>query len=270
MDSLPDDCVSKILSYTSPHDACRFSMVSSTLRSAADSDLLWQSFCPSDYRRILSRVLHPHTLDSSSYKHLFCSLCHPLLLDGGNMSFKLEKSSGKKSYIQSARQLSITWSSDPLYWCWRTVPESRLKEVAELRMVSWLEIRGEIWTRILTPNTWYAVYLIMKISHREYGLDRVACEVSVAVGEKVQSGKVYLCEKDEKKGKKGRVLKMEEEEVMGVAAKREDGWMEIKVGEFFSGENDEHVTMSLMEEGYQLKGGLVVEGIEVRPKHHHS
>jgi len=87
MDSLPEDCVSKILSYTSPPDACRFSMVSSTLHSAADSDLLWKSFCPSDYHRILARVLHPHTLDSSSYKNLFFSLCHPLLLDGGNMVY---------------------------------------------------------------------------------------------------------------------------------------------------------------------------------------
>ena len=134
-------------------------------------------------------------------------------------------------------------------------------------MVSWLEIRGKIRTGIVTANTWYAVYLIMKISHREYGLDRVACEVSVAVGEKVQSGRVYLCEKDEKKGKKERVLNMEEE-VVGVATKREDGWMEIKVGEFFSGEKEEEVTMSLMEVSYPLKGGLIVEGIEVRPKHH--
>ncbi|ESW16962.1 hypothetical protein PHAVU_007G198400 [Phaseolus vulgaris] len=269
MDSLPEDCVSKILSYTSPPDACRFSMVSSTMRSAADSDLLWQSFFPSDYRHILSRALFPHTLDSSSYKHLFYSLCHPLLLDGGNMSFKLDKSSGKKSYILSARQLSITWSTDPLYWCWKTVPESRFREVAELRMVSWLEIRGKIGTRVLTANTWYAVYLIMKVSHREYGLDRVACEVSVAVGEKVQSGRVYLCEKEEKKGKKERVLNMEEE-VIGVATRREDGWMEVKVGEFFSGHNEEEVTVSLMEVSYPLKGGLIVEGIEVRPKRHHS
>ncbi|CAJ1976103.1 unnamed protein product [Sphenostylis stenocarpa] len=267
MDSLPEDCVSKILSHTSPPDACRFSMVSCVMRSAADSDLLWRTFFPSDYPHILSRALSPHTLDSSSYKHLFFSLCHPLLIDDGNMSFKLDKSSGKKSYILSARQLSITWSTDPLYWSWRSTPESRFKEVAELRMVSWLEIRGKIWTRILTPNTWYEVHLIMKISHREYGLDCVACEVCVAVGNKVavQSGRVYLCRKDEKKVTKERVLNMEEE-VIGVAAKREDGWMEIKVGEFFSGHQDEEVRMSLMEVGYQLKGGLILEGIEVRPK----
>jgi hypothetical protein len=53
-----------------------------------------------------------------------------------------------------------------------------------------------------------------------------------------------------------------------VASEREDGWLEIELGEFFSGENDEEVKMSLMEvKGHHLKGGLIIEGIEVRPKH---
>ncbi|TKY52264.1 F-box protein PP2-B15 [Spatholobus suberectus] len=178
-------------------------------------------------------------------------------------SFKLDKSSGRKTYILSARELSITWSNDPLYWSWRPVSESRFKEVAELRMVSWLEIRGKIGTRTLTPNTSYSVYLVMKISHREYGLDSVACEVSVAVGSRVQSGRVYLCQKDEKRCKKERLFQREvQDEGIRVPTRREDGWMEIEVGEFFSGEADEELRMSLMEVGYQLKGGLIVEGIE--------
>lgn len=181
------------------------------------------------------------------------------------MSFKLEKASGKNSYILSARELSITWSNDPLYWSWRSVPESRFKEVAELRMTSWLEIQGKIGTKALTQNTSYGVYLIMKISHREYGLDSAVCEVSIAVGNKVYRGRVYLKEKDENKSKKERVI-MQDDEGARVPKRREDGWMEIEVGEFFNGEIDEEVKMSLMEVGYQLKGGLIVEGIEVRPK----
>jgi hypothetical protein len=44
--------------------------------------------------------------------------------------------------------------------------------------------------------------------------------------------------------------------------------LEIELGEFFSGENDEEVKMSLMEvKGHHLKGGLIIEGIEIRPKH---
>ncbi|KAI5398597.1 hypothetical protein KIW84_064099 [Lathyrus oleraceus] len=126
IDTLPEDCVSKILSYTSPKDACTFSMVSSTLQSPANSDTLWRTFLPSDYDHILSRTLNPLTLQPSSYKHLFYSLSQqPLLLDKGNISFKLDKCSGKKSYILSARELSITWSNDPMYWSWRPTTESR-------------------------------------------------------------------------------------------------------------------------------------------------
>ncbi|KAM7474180.1 hypothetical protein LguiB_021423 [Lonicera macranthoides] len=51
-----------------------------------------------------------------------------------------------------------------------------------------------------------------------------------------------------------------------IPEEREDGWMEIELGEFFSNERDKEVKMRLMEvKGLQLKGGLIIEGIEVRP-----
>ncbi|KAL5068777.1 hypothetical protein RYX36_019664 [Vicia faba] len=278
IDTLPDDCVSKILSYTSPPDACTFSMVSSILQSPANSDTLWRTFLPSDYDHILSRTLNPLTLQSSSYKHLFYSLSQqPLLLDKGNISFKLDKCSGKKSYILSARELSITWSNDPMYWSWRPTTESRFAEVAELRTVNWLEIKGRIRTKILTPDTLYAVYLITKVSHRVYGLDFSPAEISVSVGNKVQSSKAYLynkfedsvfCKNRRKMEGKRMMIEDNSDERIQVPWKRDDGWMEIELGEFLCGEeDDEEVKMSVMEVGYRLKGGLIVEGIEVRPKH---
>ncbi|AES61426.1 putative phloem protein [Medicago truncatula] len=274
IDTLPEDCVSKILTYTSPLDACNFSMVSSTLHSAANSDTLWRSFLPSDYEDIISRTLNPLTLQSSSsYRHLFFSLCQqPLLLDRGHISFKLDKYSGKKTYILSARELSITWSNDPLYWSWRPSPESRFAEVAEVRTVSWLEIKGKMRTHILTPNTTYVVYLITKVSHRVYGLDSAPAEVSVAMANKVQNGMAYLYNKYEdtmfyeNHRKMERNKLMEDNKEIRVPSKRDDGWMEIELGEFFCGEVDMEVKMSVMEVGYRLKGGLIVEGIEVRPK----
>ncbi|CAJ2628760.1 unnamed protein product [Trifolium pratense] len=276
IDTLPYDCVSKILSYTSPIDACSFSMVSSTLYSAANSDSLWRTFLPSDYDDILSRTVNPSILQSSSsYKHLFYSLCQrPLLLDSGRISFKLDKCSGKKSYILPARELSITWSNDPMYWSWRPTPESRFSEVAELRTVSWLEIKGKIRTKILTPNTSYVVYLITKVSHRVYGLYSAPAEVSISIANKVQNGKAYLYNKYEdtfyenQRKIEGNFLMIEDNNENGiqVPSKRDDGWMEIELGEFFCSEVDEEVEMSVMEVGYRLKGGLVVEGIEVRPK----
>ncbi|KAA8545202.1 hypothetical protein F0562_019909 [Nyssa sinensis] len=79
---LPKDCVSIILSLTSPSDACRSSLVSSTFRSAADSDVVWERFLTSDYWDIVSRSVTP--LKFSSKQELFFCLCNPILIDGGN------------------------------------------------------------------------------------------------------------------------------------------------------------------------------------------
>ncbi|XP_020700850.2 F-box protein PP2-B10 isoform X2 [Dendrobium catenatum] len=49
---------------------------------------------------------------------------------------------------------------------------------------------------------------------------------------------------------------------------RQDGWMEILLGEFYNEEGDDgDVAMSLLEiKGGNWKNGLIVQGIEIRPK----
>ncbi|KAF5960280.1 hypothetical protein HYC85_001489 [Camellia sinensis] len=79
---LPEDCVSTILSNTSPLDACRSLSVSSSFHSAANSDIVWERFLPSDYEDIVSRSVTP--LKFSSKKRIFVCLCDPILIDGGN------------------------------------------------------------------------------------------------------------------------------------------------------------------------------------------
>ncbi|KAE9598150.1 putative phloem protein [Lupinus albus] len=192
--------------------------------------------------------------------------------------FSIEKKTGKICYLLSAKELSIAWGDNPFFWSWKPVQGSRFLEVAELRTVNWLEIEGKISTQILTPNTLYEAYLIMNVSHRAYGLDFASSEISIVIGNKVEKGKTYLYDKEENKLKMGTLfygnrretLKMaqEEEDNEGISypSKREDGWMEIKIGEFFSGKGNEDVKMSLREVGYRLKGGLILEGIEIRPK----
>lgn len=90
VDLLPEDCFAHILSYTSPRDACRLSLVSSTVRFAADSDNVWQKFLPVDYQEILSRLVLP--LVYISKKELFMRLCSPVLIDQGKKvnAFNLE------------------------------------------------------------------------------------------------------------------------------------------------------------------------------------
>ncbi|XP_062084874.1 F-box protein PP2-B15-like [Humulus lupulus] len=273
---LPEDCVSTILSLTSPLDVCRSSAVSSTFSSAADSDVVWERFLPSDYHQLLFRLVK--TTAKSHFctkKELFFHLCNPLLIDGGTKSFKIDKSSGKKTYLLSARELFITWGDEPMYWSWKHAQESRFAEVVELRTISWLEIHGKIRTQMLSRNTTYSAYLVMNISNRAYGLETAPFEISVEVGSRqVSYGTVCVSGYDKKKQQNDQNCKQTLKttpfvEEKNVISERNDGWMEIKLGEFFTGgENDEEVKMSLTEtKGYHLKAGLVIEGIEVRPKH---
>lgn len=79
---LPEDCIANIISFTTPRDACVLSLVSSSFRSAAQSDVVWERFLPSDYELIISQSSQPLTY--SSNKNLYQHLCqNPLLIDSG-------------------------------------------------------------------------------------------------------------------------------------------------------------------------------------------
>lgn len=164
------------------------------------------------------------------------------------------------------------------------MPESRFSEVAVLRTSNWLEIEGKIKTKMLSQNTMYGAYLIMKISDRAYGLDSEAAEIAVEIGghqvSKGSKGKAYLGSKQKSNssilvdGMKMMVtskLINKGDENEQIPCEKEQGWVEIELGKFFNGvcgdDDDVHeVKMSLKEvKGYQLKGGIIVEGIEVRP-----
>ncbi|CAI0390925.1 unnamed protein product [Linum tenue] len=279
INALPEDCLTSILCFTSPQDACRSSKVSADFQSAADSDAVWEKFLPSDYRRIVADSVP--ALQFSSKKELYRKLCDSVLVDGGRKRFKLEKLSGKKCYELAARDLSITWSSESMYWAWTSLPESRFSEVAVLRTMSWLEIQGKINTQMLTPNTKYGAYLVLKISDRAFGLDLMPSEVSVQVGNNEERHNTAYLRRQRNShvdfmetlmyGHRTEALKSIVAGGGGegrLPAERDDGWLEMEIGEFFSGEKSEEVKMGLKEvKGHHLKGGLIVHGIEIRPKY---
>lgn len=77
MERLPEDCMDRIIK--SPIEACRMSSVSRASHNVMDSDTMWQKFLPSDYKKIISRLVHP--IKYSSKKELFFKLCNPLHID---------------------------------------------------------------------------------------------------------------------------------------------------------------------------------------------
>ncbi|XP_010241135.1 PREDICTED: putative F-box protein PP2-B12 isoform X1 [Nelumbo nucifera] len=282
--ALPEGCISDIISLTSPRDACRSSAVSLVFRSVAESDVVWERFLPSDYKEILSRSDSP--LLFSSKKHLFFHLCHhPILIDNGNKSFALDRCSGKKSFMIAARELSIVWGDVPQYWRWRSLPNSRFSEVAELLNVRWLEIHGRMERRMLSTATNYVAYLVLKFVEGGRGLDTQPAEASVRFvgGGGACNGPRNVFLKPNTYGQQrpsieerlgylrnttqlvSRLLQIAEGQF---PREREDGWMEIQMGEFFNGPGEDgEVEMSLMEvKGGHWKSGIIIQGIELRPK----
>lgn len=270
LDLLPHDCVAHILSFTSPQDACRLSLVSTAVGAVAESDDVWREFVPSDYLEVLSR-LADSPLAFKSKKELYLWLCSPIPFDNGKKMFWLDKPTSKKCYMLSARELSITWGNDLLYWSWKPFLQSRFEEVAELVTTWWLEIRARISPRMLSPKTTYTVHLILNFANRAYGLDSLPSEVSIEVGDRQVIRGTILLRRPEEGGelsKRSTFTEQEEKDENRVPREREDGWLEIELGEFFNdGSDGEEVRMSVKEvKGVQLKGGLIVEGIELRPK----
>ncbi|PPD95311.1 hypothetical protein GOBAR_DD07647 [Gossypium barbadense] len=195
---LPEECISYILSLTSPTDVCRSKLVSPVFRSAADSDTIWGNFLPSDCYDIISNASSSSSskllTSSMSKTQLYFHLCkNPIIIDNGTMKismltnlillYRVLAATGKKCYMLGARRLSIAWANTPRYWRWKRVPESRFSEVAELKEVWWLDVKGTIETKILSPNTTYVAYLVYKFSSSRYGFEKKPVDLHVELGE---------------------------------------------------------------------------------------
>ncbi|CAM8885747.1 unnamed protein product [Rhodiola kirilowii] len=118
-------------------------------------------------------------------------------------------------------------------------------EVAELVNVCWLEILARLYTNDLTPNTTYAAYLVFKLTDNHKGLYNPPSKASIR----------FL-----------RAGEASNRDVLLVGqGHRHDGWMEVELG--LRGNDNDYLEIFLIEiEGGQCKRGLMVRGMEVRPK----
>jgi len=138
-----------------------------------------------------------------------------------------------------------------IFWLYETC---RFSEVARLGLGHWLRIRGRIETQILSPNTKYGAYFTYAIADRNYNLHHPV-KLSIRYENERNATNAHLLP-DTRGGYDGRLPSM-----------REDMWMEIEIGEFFTDQVDSVVEMCLMDTACDpCKSGLVVHGIELRPK----
>ncbi|KAF2947582.1 hypothetical protein DAI22_02g379500 [Oryza sativa Japonica Group] len=242
---LPEELLSAAISLTAPRDAFRAAAVSRAFRAAADSDAVWASFLPRDLPDLADGELSPAP---PSKKDLF------LRLSAGHYHLLPDR---LKCYVLSARALVIIWTCTPRYWRWIPLTDSRFTEAAELLSVCWLEILGNIDSRMLSPNSTYAAVLVFKIAEEFYQLDTI--DATVNLGGSKSSREVALT----------RSRRRPEEEISAVLfpRTRADGWMEVELGEFFNEEGEDgNVNIRIFGKGPNWKKGLIVLGIEIRIK----
>ncbi|KAJ8616105.1 hypothetical protein MRB53_035477 [Persea americana] len=104
LSSLPEGCISYIISFTSPRDACRSSAVCSIFRSGSESDSVWERFLPPDYQDVLAGSVSP-PVRFSSKKEPFFQLC-AVLFDDNKMK---ARNGGSGSLQQPARRLHFSY-----------------------------------------------------------------------------------------------------------------------------------------------------------------
>ncbi|TXG62845.1 hypothetical protein EZV62_009839 [Acer yangbiense] len=264
--ALPEGCIAAVIAFTTPRDACRLACVSTTFRSAADSDIVWDRFLPPEYSSSSSSS-SSNTWSALWKKELYFRTCHNLI-HNGKMSFWFDLQSGKNCYMISPRELYIQDGDNNLcWWWWFTIPnpdlntvarlgihDSRFSEVVSRRDICPFEICGQVNTSLLSPMTTYVAYLVFgEISVCNVDDDPVEVVVRFAGSSNGQSRTIYFHRLHQDGDNDGFYPK-----------KREDGWVESELGEFFNGGDQESELLMIIKS--KGKACLFILGIEIRPK----
>ncbi|KAL9227441.1 hypothetical protein vseg_003129 [Gypsophila vaccaria] len=273
---LPENCLSQIISLTSPLYILRSSLVCKLFCSLAKSDFVWNRFLPSDFDHHHNPFFIQRCKSFPSKKHLVLFLCRSFLLfDGDFKSISLDKWSGKKCYMLGARELSIDLGDNPNCWRWKPLSDSRFPEVAELLGVTHLQITGKISTTLLSPNTTYHAYFSFKLRSWSRGFEVRPVKVSVSMidpsGAYISSSGSSVTRTFYLKAQESDTLRLnilDDEETFMNGRDSIDKWMKIDMGKFFNcaDSNVAALEMTLTSTDLAfLKSGLIVHGIELLP-----
>ncbi|KAM3245065.1 hypothetical protein ACQJBY_056412 [Aegilops geniculata] len=133
---LPAELLASIVSLTSPPDAGRCAAVSRAFLAAADSDVVWSCFLPRDLPRLAKSVLR-RAPPSKNKKGLFRRLSdQPALLPGKLVSMRLDRATGAKCYMLSARALNISKGETRSCWEWIDLCYDEIQANTRFKVVS--------------------------------------------------------------------------------------------------------------------------------------
>nr|GMD45754.1 putative late blight resistance protein homolog R1A-3 isoform X2 [Ipomoea batatas] len=183
-----------------------------------------------------------------------------------------------------ARKLRITWGHDPRYWIW-TFDSNSGHEVAVLEKVSAFDIGLTFDIRCLYKKSCYSAYLVFKLEIGSY--EDVYTALAAVRYEKDNARYGWMNKQNwhtntyeypnvgsvRVEGGNHNIITvfLAKTKSYGDCSQfpnsRCDGWMEIKLGNFYvSSGNEGEVQIRLWHTSNQLwKSGFVVRGVEIRP-----
>ncbi|KAF6163792.1 hypothetical protein GIB67_012151 [Kingdonia uniflora] len=163
----------------------------------------------------------------------------------------------KKAYMIKATDLKYLDAENPK--CWQYITDPRFGKVAQLldvpkRRASGTKVTAAMETRELSPKTTYEAYFVYKLNREAEGFKQMPAKALISfigMEDSERSTSVYLNPNSQVPPQI-----------------REDGWLEIKMGEFFNSEGEDGVVHMILKEikRRDSKSGLVIQGIELRPK----
>ncbi|PWA62707.1 serine-threonine/tyrosine-protein kinase catalytic domain-containing protein [Artemisia annua] len=173
----------------------------------------------------------------------------------------------KKCLMLSARATCLRMEGQST---WRSLPESRFREVHVITGNNYFGIVSKIPLKMLSPETAYASYLVYKLPQ-----DRSTFEAPLKVNVVPRSSDpwyIYLASPPntpviEPKFDENSYNPLNRHKLNALPRRRSDGWMEVKVWQFDTWVTPKRVSMHLKLEHPFKKdlSGLIIHGTELRP-----
>ncbi|GJX08759.1 phloem protein 2-like protein [Tanacetum coccineum] len=221
----------------------------------AESSVNQDQQLPNNFHEIMTRS--EYDVPSMTKQELDKLLLNGVLIDNGEKLFSLSKLNCKKCHMLPAKAV-INKSPDAKFTKCPSSTMSRFEEVVELHRHQAFSINCNIETKMLSPDTAYACYLVFQLPESSEGLKCPVRARDLLNKNNKETTIIYL-------RAPGPIDLYRDKRV---PINREDGWMEVRVREFvYNNEiKDDYIPMELKLACLGgTMSGLIICGVEFRP-----
>ncbi|KAJ9173538.1 hypothetical protein P3X46_016661 [Hevea brasiliensis] len=170
---LPESCVASIIAYLDPPEICKLARLNRAFRGASWADFVWESKLPTNYVRLIQRVLGDDLPRNISRREIYTRLCRANTFDGGTKKVWLDKITGGVCLSISSKGLAITGIDDRRYWNHIPTEESRFDSVAYLQQIWWFEVDGQF--EFPFPAGTYSIFVRLQLGRAAKRYGRRTC-----------------------------------------------------------------------------------------------